>query len=90
MVISGHGHRETPGKFRKQPVPPRHGWLFSFLVALPQEQCLPLCRCTFALYCPNSDVFCLLLLDWGHVDGWVCCGVVLKTMLRLSITPQIA
>ena len=58
----------------------------SFLVALPPEQRLRLCRCAFALYCPNSDAFCLLLLDCRHVDGWVCCGVVLKTMLRLRTT----
>ena len=78
--------KRARGKFHKQPVPPRHCWLFPFSVALAPEQCLPLCRCTVALYCPNSDFCCPLLLDWRRVDGWVCCGVVLKTMLRLRLT----
>ena len=43
------------GKFHKQPVPPRHSRLFPGGLPCPRASGCLLCRCTFALYCPNID-----------------------------------
>ena len=78
------------GKLHKQPVPPRHSWLFPFRLLCPRGSNCLLCRCTFALYCPNIEFFFSVFMDWASVDDLVFCDVVLKTMLRIrTIKPDV-
>ena len=60
-------NNQTPlgGKFHKQPVPPRHSRFFPCGLLCPRRSNCLICRCTFALYCPN--------VVFSH-GSWVVCA----------------